>query len=698
MEPLVSYKIEEGIGWVDFHIPSLSSKINQKFMESLDEVLDNLRKESTLKGVVFFNSLKGNFLGELDFQELAFLSAKNAETKIKSYQNTLQKMVDFPVPTIASIWGPCLGAALELVLACQWRLSAEEGKIRFGFSEVARGLIPCLGGTQRLSRLIGKEKALDLILSGRVIGPKDARQLGLIDQVYPMGILRQKTREFIQKITAAENPPTRTRKKKGARFGLSWLSRYFLKRKYLKSLGDLGKNPAFYKALETTLDGYPLKMEQGLSLEIKAFGELIQNPESRNLIYVNLSTESLRNHLPTSGIYPQPPKVAIVGAGNMGTEIASFLIRHDIPVRLKDINQQALGMSLKSISQKLKTCPTSPWEQRQREALLSPTTLYRGMKHAHAAVEAVIEDFEIKKRVLAEMEKATHKKTLLASTTSSFSITRLAEGTDHPERIVGLHFFYPLDKTEVVEIVKGEKTSPQTIEEIVKFAKTLGKVPLVVKDSPGFLMGRVALPYLNEALLLLQEGVLVEEIDQAMLDFGMALGPLAFVDLLGIDTLHYLANSVEKISPYFTPSALIDKFYKNGRLGQRSGKGIYLYEKNQPGRVDPKIYDLIKDLRGERTKLEPEIIVDRLLLPMIREAANCLKEEIISRPMELEIGIVLGLGFPAHRGGLLHYANERGMDSIVKGFKRLKKNLGDRFEPGEILLSYHQRKKQFTVQ
>ncbi len=284
----------------------------------------------------------------------------------------------------------------------------------------------------------------------------------------------------------------------------------------------------------------------------------------------------------------------------------------------------------------------------------------------------------------------------MATTITSHSVTHLAKETQHPSRILGIHCSPLASSYEVVEVIYTSYTDMEIAEDFCRFLVELGKFPVLVKDMPGFLLGRVLTPYLNEALLLLEEGALVEEIDHAMVRFGFDYGPLAIIDRMGMDDLYYFSKTLEETLPYYKPSALIEKFYKNGRLGVKSGKGFYLLENSTLEHVDPKIYDLIKDIRKERKKVEEEVIVDRLLLPLIREAVQCLEEGIVNDPKTLEVALSFGMAFPPGRGGILKYAESMGLDNVVKGLKRLRKNLGERFEPGEILMNYCQKKKQIV--
>jgi 3-hydroxyacyl-CoA dehydrogenase/enoyl-CoA hydratase/3-hydroxybutyryl-CoA epimerase len=693
------------------------SKVNiltSEVMTQLDQLLDEVRVDSRIKVLIFMSGKEDNFIAGADVQEIKDVTDPEEGTqKARMGQAIFQKINDLPFPVIAAIQGACVGGGLELALACHFRLAKDHPKTKLGLPEVRLGILPGFGGTQRLPRLIGIQRALDLILTGKLINAKRAYKMGLVDKLiskqYPHSFLKAAAEEFALEIlrkfqrTAIEN-------KRGAKrlhalllesntFGRKILFDQ-AKKRVLKS--SRGYYPAPLKALESVERGIQLPLNEGLEIEAKLLGELITTEVSKNLISIYNLNEELKKDpgVEKSKIQPMEIKqMGLLGAGVMGGGIAQYLAFNEVPVRMKDINAEALEVGLKRAEQIFQTAVAKKRltrrEMKRKMSYISGTLDYSGFSQMDLVIEAIVEDLEIKKKVFAELEAAVKDSTILASNTSSLSITEIATAVKKPERVIGFHFFNPVHRMPLVEVIRGDKTSDQTTVTTVAFAKRLGKIPIVVKNSPGFLVNRILGPYINEAALILEEGAKIEEIDQTMVDFGMPMGPLKLLDEVGIDVGYKVSKILhEAFKDRITPSKIIEKLVEDKRLGKKGGKGFYIYE-GKNTKVDSAVYALIADLRKTTRQISKEEIQERLIFIMLKEAALCLDEGIIRCPRDVDAGMIFGTGFPPFRGGLLRYADSLGLEKIVDKMNQLRDQFGDRFEPPKLLIKKATKKEKF---
>ncbi len=453
-----------------------------------------------------------------------------------------------------------------------------------------------------------------------------------------------------------------------------------------------GHYPAPLKALESVEKGYGKSLQEGLEIEAKLLGELITTDVCKNLISIYYLNEALKKDPgveKTKLQHVEVKNVGVLGAGLMGGGIAQLLAYHDLPVRMKDIDDAALNAGFQKAERVFQKAvekkKLSRRDMKRKYTLISGTTDYSGFSNMDFVIEAVVENMDVKKQVFSEIEEKVGENTVLASNTSSLSITEIASAVKKPERVIGFHFFNPVHRMPLVEIIRGQKTSDQATVTAVAFAKRLGKIPIVVKNSPGFLVNRILGPYINEAALLLEEGAKIMEVDKAMVEFGMPMGPLHLLDEVGIDVGYEVSKILQKgFENRMAPSRIIERLNEDGRLGKKGGQGFYIYE-NKSKEVDTAVYDLIKDLTRSDGELSKEEIQERLVFTMIKEGILCLEENLVRHPRDVDAGLVFGTGFPPFRGGLLRYAQSLGLKTCLDKLKGLTEKCGPRFEPPELL-------------
>jgi 3-hydroxyacyl-CoA dehydrogenase/enoyl-CoA hydratase/3-hydroxybutyryl-CoA epimerase len=701
-----AFRLEEsdGIGVLIFDMPG--SRVNilgSPTMRELDRMLDELASKP-LRALIFLSGKEKNFIAGADIEEIRGITdPEDAREKSRLGQMIFQKIADLPYPTIAAIDGTCVGGGLELALACDYRIARDDPNTRIGLPEVNLGILPAWGGSARLPRLIGIERALDMILSGKLLDAHQAYRRGVVDRVlpreYPPEYVRQLALDFALEILAppAADRIRSRRKPSGLRAGAlekTPVGRRLLfsqaRKRVEKRTG--GHYPAPLKALQAIEKGVELPLPQALELEAKFLGDLVVSDVCKNLVFLFFLREALRKDSGVGDAEVKPKeirRVGVLGAGVMGGGIAQLLAYYDIPVRMKDINWEAVAagyrQARKVFDGALRRRRLSEREVERKMSLISGATDYSGFGLVDLVIEAIVEDLEIKKKVFRELVKEVRKDTVLASNTSSLSITEMGKATRRPGQFVGMHFFNPVHRMPLVEVVRGDKTSDETVATTVAFAKRLGKTPIVVRDRPGFLVNRILAPYLNEAALILQEGGKIDEVDSAMLDFGMPMGPFNLVDEIGIDVAVKVARVLtEAFGDRMQPSPVLQRLYDDGRYGKKKGRGFYVYKKKSK-EVDPSVYKLLADLRQPGTPLTPAEMQDRMVLLMLNEAAVCLAEGLVRQPRDVDGGMVFGTGFPPFRGGLLRYADQRGLDAVVERLEAFAQQYGDRFAPAPLL-------------
>ncbi len=687
----------DGIVRVTFDRPG--AKVNlltPEILEGLDRLLVGLAEREGVRGLLFESAKPGVFLAGMDVAAIAAIKdAYEAGEGARRGQAVFQRLADAPWPTACAIGGTCLGGGTELALACSIRVVADDPDVRIGLPEVRLGIVPGFGGTQRLPRLVGLVHALDLILTGRRIDARRAERIGLVDRVVPPSRLRREALAMLrERAEAGGRGPRRRGRPLAASLvqSIGPLRRRLLDEARRKTALRVSPSdyPAPFRALDAIEAAFSLPLSQGLDLEARIVGELAPTRTSKNLIWLFSSRNALKKE---RGGYEATPrrirKAAVIGAGVMGAAIAEQVAERGIPVRLRDVRNEALLGGLRNalrIAREISTRETGS-AARADDTLefVSPTLGLEGMARADLVIEAVVEDLAVKQAVLAEIEARIGERAVFASNTATLPISEIAAKAVRPERVVGLHFFNPAHRMRLVEVIAGNRTSPEAVATVHAFAIELGKTPVVVRDSPGFLVNRILMAHLGEAARLLVEGFRIDSVDGAMKAFGMPMGPFELLDQIGLDTARHAAAVLEGAfgKRIGGASALLDAMVADGRLGAKNGRGFHRYKAGLPFGADPKVAKLAgAPLPRE---LPAETLQERMVLSMVNEAVVCLEDGVAREPRDVDVAMVLGTGFPAFRGGPLRYADSIGIPVLVDRLSRLADAQGERFRPADLL-------------
>ncbi len=668
---------------------------DQAVFAELEALIADLSRRNDIGCLVLLSGKAETFIAGADVNLIAAVTdPREAEEGVRGGQRVFAAWESLPFPTVAAIRGTCMGGGTELALASTYRVASDRKEVRIGLPEIRLGILPAWGGCTRLPRLVGIAAALDIILAGKSVASDRAFKMGLVDALLPDASFLALVRDFAL--------AKRDRKRSGG--GKAGGLQHFLLEKNPLGRAILfsqarkqtlaqtkGQYPAPIAALETVRTGIEKGREAGFDAEAKAAAGLATGAISKNLIHVFQLMEGVKKAGPkVDGPLPPVREVLVLGAGLMGGGIAHLVADQvGIPVRLKDINAKALesGMAHAAglFAKQVKRRRLSRSEARRRLTLLRPTLADTGYTGADLMIEAVVENLGVKQKVFAEVAGQTRDEAILASNTSSLSIDKIGELTPGRERVVGMHFFNPVDKMPLIEVIAGEKTGPTAVAVVFDIARKLGKTPVMVKDGPGFLVNRLLMFYSLEAMWLLDEGFAIEHIDQAMNRWGMPLGPMALTDEVGVDVAVKVAHIIGEAFPDRLPlPSWLDKTAGSGRLGAKSGAGFYRYEKGRRTTPDPEVYALL-GLKPRFPNPDLEALAERMVLPMVNEAARCLAEGVVGDAGSLDLAMIMGTGFPPFRGGLCRWADEMGLTQVVETLERLAATVGPRFHPAEAL-------------
>ncbi len=683
---------ESNILKIVFDIPGEKvNKFSSPVMLELESLLKELIDRENIKGAYLISGKKDIFIAGADIDEISAIKEKEeAYQKAKKGIEIFSLIERLPFPMVAAIDGACLGGGAEIALFCHFRVASDNKATRIGFPEVNLGILPAWGGAQRLPRLIGLAPALDMILTGRTVDGRRALRMGLVDALFPHQVFEEFAERFLEDVI--RKGLKRSKPKKKALFQkiiedtpLNFL--VFSKARKQVMERTYGNYPAPLAIIDSLKYGYKRKIEKGYEYDARKLGELLTSDVSRNLVNIFYLTESVKKE---RGVKGEPKikeikRAGVVGAGVMGSGIAYAFSSVDIPVRMRDINTQALSQGMKAIASiyndSVKKRRMKEGEAYQKISCISPSVDLSGFSMADLVVEAVFEDMEVKKSLISELNKVVKEGCIVASNTSSLSITEMQSFFKDPENFVGLHFFNPVHRMPLVEVVRGEKTSDDTVATVFALSKKLGKTPIVVKDERGFLVNRILMPYLNEAVLLLEEGCPVEVLDSSMKKFGMPMGPIRLLDEVGIDVASKVALILyNSFGERMKPSFKMEKMIELKLLGKKTGKGFYLFDHKE--RVNEEIYRILKI---EKRAFSAEEAVKRMAMVMINEASRCLEEGIVDSPSAVDIGMIFGAGFPPFRGGLLRYADTLSAKNILRELEELKNKYGTRFTPSTLI-------------
>jgi len=694
----VRMEISDGLAIIRLNDPDRPvNVISAGLLREMGRLLDRLENgEGGVRAAVIVSEKKGTWIAGADIEEFKhFRTPADAETASRAGHELLGRLERLRIPVVAAIDGAALGGGLETALACTYRIATDSPRTKLGLPEVNLGIIPGAGGTARLPRLIGLRAALDLMLTGKQLDARRALKAGIVDEVVAAPILLEVASR--QAMALAD----RTLQPRAARphgspdriENLAPVRRLIFGKARQGVMGKThGLYPAPLRLLQVLERGLDQSVDEALELEAKAFGELAVTPEARSLVHVFFTSTAAKNDpgLETAAKAKDVDQIAVVGAGFMGAGIAATSAESGIRVRLKDVKPEAAARGLRTARESLiKRGRRKKLKKFQLTALtdrVQPTTEYTGFHASDVAVEAVFEDVELKHRVIREIEAAAGEGVVLGSNTSTIPITRLAEASARPDHVIGLHFFSPVEKMPLVEIITHAGTADWVTATAHAYAKKIGKTPIVVNDAPGFYVNRILSPYMAEAALLLQEGMRMEEIDRAMTGWGFPVGPITLYDEVGLD----VAQKAGKIMTAAfsermgTPPAVVEKMVEDGRLGRKNGRGFYQYgEDGKKGDPDGAVYALI----GAPARKEMPVgeIQERLALIMVNEAVRTLEEGVLRSARDGDVGAVFGIGFPPFRGGPFWYVDQAGAAAVLERLRGLESRFGGRFAPAQLL-------------
>ena len=689
-------EIVDGVAWIRLDDPTKSvNTLSTRYFQWFEEQINSLA-DADLRGMVFISDKPGYFIVGADIEELqAFDDSAQVLDLIRRGHRLVNRFAKLPYPVIAAIDGVCFGGGLELSLACDVRIATTASHTKLGLPEVKLGLFPGLGGTQRLPRLIGVPNALPLILTGKEVPAKKAKKLGLVDDICDPLVLEEAVLRAVERGKPRRKPSQQKKVKKGLfQRATDLLAKTPGANRlvYDKARGDVlkatqGHYPAPLKALEVIKEGMTLPLEEALELEAEVFADLVVSDVAKGMIslFFKKNEVDARAGKMSKGARPVD-RIGVLGAGFMGAGVAQVLAFKGYDVLLKDRDHEGLGRGLKQCSDLfqglVKRKKMRPVEKKMAMSRLMPRIDYEGFGNVPFVIEAVFEDVGVKHEVIRQTEEAGPDDLIFASNTSTIPIGRLAEASRRPENVIGMHFFSPVHKMPLLEIIKTDKTSDEVLATTVAVGRKMGKTIIVVNDGPGFFTSRVLGPFVNEALWCLAQGASIDQIDKALTGWGWPVGPLALLDEVGIDIAEHAGKVMEEYAgARAEASPVFGQMIASGRKGRKGGKGFYDYSK-KPKQVDESVYELLGWQAKEIDDLE---IIERCWMQMLNETALCIEDGIIENPSDIDIGVIFGFGFPPFRGGILREADKQGLDYVVARLEDYAEAYGDRLAPAQLL-------------
>ena len=697
---------EGGVAEIVLDGPGPVNTLSEGLLAEIDAALERIERDPEIHAVLLVSGKKEGFIAGADIEMLQRVkSAAEGAVLSRGGKELLARIERGTKPWLAAIHGACLGGGCEVALACHYRIATDEKATQIGLPEVQLGLLPGAGGTQRLPRLIGIQAALDLILAGKAVAGRKALRLGLVDEVVPRAILievaRRRAVELGEGLALPErgSQPTLARMRKPNELARLALEENPVGRKLLFQQAHKrllsktrGHYPAPERALEAIRVGYEKGLADGYEAESLAVGDLCVSEQAARLIEIFFASNALKKDSGVDDAAVKPREVrriGMLGGGLMGGGIAYVSTNAGYGVRLKDKDDAGVGRGLAYVrgilDERVARKRQTRLEAEQVMARLTGTSDYSGLHGSDLFIEAVFEDLEVKQRVLREVEGLCREEAIFASNTSSLPIGKIALASKRPENVVGMHYFSPVHKMPLLEVIRHKTTSDVAVATAVAVGKRQGKTVIVVHDGVGFYTSRILAPYVGEAGYLLDEGAAVDEIDRALVEFGFPVGPLQLLDEVGIDIAGHVAKiMLEAFGARMAPPAGFEKLARDGRAGRKNKKGFYTYDGKKKS-VDPTVYDLLSGGR-KRTPIDRAAAAERVALQMANEAAHCLGEGILRSPRDGDIGAVFGLGFPPFRGGPFRWLERLGLDRAVGRPIELEGRHGARFSPAPLLV------------
>jgi 3-hydroxyacyl-CoA dehydrogenase/enoyl-CoA hydratase/carnithine racemase len=699
---------EADIAMLTFDMPDKAVNIlTSSVMNELAGHLEELEQREDLAGLVLNSGKPGSFIAGADIREFAeSLNVDKAAivAMCERGQKLFRRLSQAPFVTVAAIDGICVGGAAELAVWCDRRIMSSSEETEIGFPEVKLGLYPGWGGTVRTPRMIGLSNAIEIITGGESVNASMAVHLGLASQVASrerlldaaVAMIReeQATGDYRTDRTRWERPITITETELG--FLGSTATAYI--REQTK-----GHYPAPLAALELMLESASMEIGPACQREAEGMTQLFGSPINEALINVFFLRARNKKVVGTNDDSFQPSpinSVSVVGAGIMGSGIAAATIKRELPLVFTDASAEVLQNGAREVMRQVSYNRETKSSDAARAVHFAPfmnlTHSREELTAADVLIEAVVENADVKRQVLTQLESGLSDRAILASNTSTIPISSLAEALQRPDRFCGIHFFNPVRQMKLVEVIRGEETSEETIATAVSYVKRVGKSPIVINDGPGFLVNRLLLPYMLEAVELLCEGASIKEIDRAARAFGMPMGPITLYDVVGLDTACYAGSTMYQAFPdRIIASPVLPALVKSGRLGQKSGAGFFSYSKGKRrGQEDPGLQKVLEPYLRDKRRFSEEELQQRMFLPMVLEATRILEEGIVRDVRDVDLGLILGLGFPAFKGGLLFWADRVGTPALLEQLKNLEA-LGERIRPTPRLLDMGRRNARF---
>ncbi len=710
----------DGVAVLTYDVPGEPvNTLKPSFADEIDHFLGEVARDDRIRAAVLVSGKPDGFIAGADIEMLeAMTTATQAETMCRAGHAAIQRLVDSPKPIVAAVHGAALGGGFEVALACHGRVLSDDKKTVLGLPEVQLGLLPGLNGLQRLAAIAGLQVAMDHGMTGKNMRPKKAKELGVADDVVPAPILVDVAAELALALVARRLPSSKTRRKVKVDLGRvaleqNPLGRALLFKKAREEL--LAKTGGHYPAPERILDVLKAFASRGFEaskeVEAKAFGELVVSNTAHRLMEIFFATTALKKDSGVDDPAVRPrrvEKIEMLGAGLMGGGIAYVSIAAGLPVRLKDKDDASVARGVKYVAdildERVKKRQLTRIERDEKLALLTATTDYSGLKGADLVIEAVFEDLAVKHAVLKEVEANGREGVIFASNTSSIPILKIAAGARHPENVVGMHYFSPVHKMPLLEVIQTKATAPEVVATAVAVGKKQGKTVIVVNDGVGFYTSRILGPYMNEASHILAEGVRVEVIDRALTAWGWPVGPIALLDEVGIDVAAHVGPiMLEAFGDRIEPPPTMAKLVADDRKGRKNQRGFYLYgaaaKKRGKGKhVDESIYGVLgleTPPAGGRPRVPVEEIQMRCSLQLVNEALHCWGEGVLRSPRDGDIGAIFGLGFPPFRGGPFRYVDTLGPAEVLRRIEAYHARFGKRWAPAPALVEMAKTGKRF---
>lgn len=669
------------------------SKVNLINFELLGEIrdsLDEIAANPAIKALVITSDKPGQFIAGADIQLIKQINSIEAGYQLtRQAQAIYDRLANLTIPTLCSIQGACLGGGLELALCCQYRLVSDDPQIVLGLPEVQLGVLPGLGGTQRLPRLVGLQKALDLILTGRKVKGNRALRLGLVDELVPAPLLNSRSLQAATELRDRTGQAWIKCQKRGQSKAANLLGKLaamsFLPMKIRQELEKKtrGHYPAPFKALEAVLHSQKTSLADGLKLEAELFAECATTSVSKSLIHLyEITTQNRADSARMAEEVKTPTfQVGVLGAGLMGSGVASVAAAKGYPVVIKDQSAASAGRSLayadRIYSKEVERKRIRHFEKNRRLCRITPTTDYASFKGSHLVIEAVFEDLEVKHQVLQQIE-AINPKAIFASNTSAIPIGDIAKGATRPEQVIGMHFFSPVEKMQLVEVITTPKTASWALNHVVKLSREMNTHVVVVSDGPGFFTSRVLAAFLGQALLCYAAGTPADQIDRALTELGFPVGPMVLIDEVGLDVAAKVMKVMNQHLPErFAQPAGWEAISADGRAGKKSGKGFYLYSKGKKT-PDAELHRKVVS-QSQNLQLSSREVQERCLYAFLCESLHCYQEGILHSTADGDLASVFGLGFPPFLGGPFFLIEQQGLETTLRKLEDLQKRFGAPF-------------------